>query len=206
MQKIVRLFKEEAKMLQEILNSNPELMDCYEAIMNLRNCPNSVKSSSLNILSRGDMENSFLNKFKGILSDDYMNLPIRLSSLLIRLKYNIIDDGFLRLCKIAIVDDIDETLLDVKDNNDLKNLILSYEYWLTANEDWKEKDDIAKKWLESNRAIWINPKIVSFEMVHFHEKIENFTNLIKLLSDVKSYDKYFLLRKEVIDDFFNKLR
>lgn len=188
--KAIEQFDNDVDEFHKYVSKNRALSDCADAIMALRNLDYVKRTNALNVLCYGDITGSFLDDFACVLNvDEYMRVPNALSRLLAKLEYNIVDDGYLRLCKIGI--------------NDLCNpvYLTSYNYFLSTNENWEKRLDIANEWLNRQGGRWIKPKAVSIEMVWFGN-IENFIALLKILGNVDNYSKLSLLKGNCIEDFF----
>ena len=204
--KAIEQFDNDVDAFHQYVSKNRALSECADAIMALRNLGETERTNALNVLCYGDIVGSFLDDFACVLNgDEYMRVPNALSRLIGKLEYNIVDDGYLRLCKLGVIDDFSKK---VSSSNDLVKpecCPTSYNYFLSTNENWEKQLDVANEWLKRQGGIWINPEVVSFEMVWF-ENIENFTALLKILGSTNNYNKLSMLKNNIIEKFFKSRR
>ncbi len=186
--------------LNDLICKKPVFKPLLEAIVHIREHLSEAKIYDIGgILFRGDAHASFLDYFEPILNpDEHLVYPKSLCELFNGLSYNILDDGYLRICRIEVFDDCNIS----QKNTHITELNTTIKCFLTTQENWDKQEDVGQQWLDRHGNFWLNPKMVSFKMDCF-ETIERFTDFMKLLGK-KSNWKSLGFNFSVLDTLFFK--
>lgn len=182
--KAIEQFDNNVDELNNLISRRPIFKPLLKEIVHIRECASEARLYDTGqILYGGAGARTFLDYFMPVLNpNEHLIYPRSLCQLFNALLYNILDDGYLRICKIEILDDIQTfhsgkrfPVLPTK-NPEAKTMC-----FLTTEEKFgDEMADIGKNWLKRNEGMWINPQIVSFKIDWFGT-IERFTDFMRLL-------------------------
>ena len=200
--KATEQYEREEQEYYDYLRNHPHMKECAKAILYLReNLPKFEKWDVMNILYNYEMEgDTFLSDFSTIMDvNEFMRLPKALVSMLSSIEYNIVDDGYLHLYEIQVVNDI-KSLCKEKT---LKNKA-SFHYVLSAIEPTSAKNTYGKKWLSRHEFMFVNPKYKCSKDTWF-KTVDNFVEFLKILSDTKNYTKNGYVKESVLKKYFKNL-
>ena len=183
----VKQLENDWESLQKLFERKTDKKEVYDrivkALLKLREFTESQKFTLGSILY--GKNGSCLNDFSSIInSGEWMRLPGALEYILWALEYNIEDDGFLRLMRLEILDDIDST---VDFEHEKSYNYREIQYFLSTEED-EEYQEIAKNWFKAESTVgFINPVLVSAKLNWFGN-LEKFADFLELLADKKNWD------------------
>jgi len=170
--------------LQDTLRKTHESQRLADAIMNLRSLTEDNKFTLAKILC--DTAASFLSDFSVIFDTaEFIRLPNTLDSLITFLRYNILDDGYIRIVKAVIEEDIGKKIKTSK-------------FFLTTDED-TDPIELAMRKLEKDvRLGFDDPKLISVKRTYFGQ-VEKFTRMLEVFGDEDNWDGFDFIGEDKLE-------
>ena len=175
--------------LQDTLWENPESQRLAEAILKLRGMPDDVKFTLSEMLC-DTVPASFLRDFKGIFdAHEFIRLPNALDSLITLLRYNILDDGYLRMVKAVIEEDIGD------------RKIKTSKFFLTTDEDTDPIKLTIRKLEREGTLGFFDPKLISVKRTCFGQ-VEKFVGMLEVLGGKDHWDGFDFIGEDQLEPLF----
>jgi len=175
--------------LQDTLWENPESQRLADAIMNLRSLVEDSKFTLSEILC-DNVPASFLRDFNVIFdTNEFIRLPNTLDSLITHLRYNILDDGYIRIIKAVIEEDIEI------------RKIKTSKFFLTTDEDTDPIELTIRRLKQDGTLGYINPKLISVKRTYFGQ-VEEFTRMLEVFGDKENWDGFDFIGEDKLEPLF----
>ena len=208
--KATEQYENEVQGYYDYLRNFPEMQECAEAILHLRHKMKNQHFDIVNVLYNDKCKNessTYLCNFGTVMdNDEHMLLPRAMTSLLSDLHHSILDDGFICLYEVCVMEDIRGLFKDERKGppKTLQNKTVFYYFLSTDDNSLSDKEKYGKEWLSWNEYRFINPIFESARCEYFGT-VGKFVELLRILGDKKSYDKNDYLKEEAIKPYFDAL-
>lgn len=175
--------------LQDTLWEDPESQRLADAILKLRDMKENAKFTLSGILC-DTVPASFLRDFKVIFdTNEFILLPSTLDSLITRLRYSILDDGYVRIIKAVIEEDIKV------------RKIKTSKFFLTTDEDADPIKLTIRKIKEDGTLGYINPKLISVKRTYFRQ-VEEFIKMLEAFTNKDNWDGFDFIGEDTLESLF----
>lgn len=148
---------------------------------------------------------SFLDDFHQIINkEEFLKLPHVLDNLITRLRYNILDDGYLRLMKLDILDDVDSksNMQEwLKQNNKTMNRT-AIRYFLYTGE-WSDVKEIAESKMKTSfDSDFFNPILTSVK-TNWFSSLDEFRSFLEVLVDPQNWASFEFTGFDKVEKLMN---
>ena len=175
--------------LQDTLWENPESQRLADAMLKLREMSEDAKFTLSEILC-DTVPVSFLRDFNVIFdTNEFIRLPNALDFLIIHLRYNILDNGYVRIIKAVIEEDI------------RVRKIKTSKFFLTTDEDTDPIVLTIRRLNQDGTLGYINPKLISVKRTYFGQ-VEEFTRMLEVFGDKENWDGFDFIGEDKLEPLF----
>lgn len=182
--------QDEWNKLQDTLLENPDSQRLADAIMNLRSLSEDSKFTLSEILC-DTVPVSFLEDFRIIFNvNEFSRLSSALDSLITQLRYSILDDGYIRIFKAVIEEDLCIGGKKIE-RSKLK-------FFLTTDEDSDPIELTVRKVKQNATLGYLNPKLVSVKRAYFGQA-EKFTRMLEVFGDKNNWDMFDFIGEDKLE-------
>ncbi len=172
--------------LQDTLWEDPDAQRLADAMLKLREMTEDAKFTLSEILCDTDSA-SFLRDFSVVFNaNEFIRLPNTLNSLITNLRYSILDDGYIRIVKADIEEDIEI------------RKIKTSKFFLTTDEDTDPVELTIRRLKQDGTLGYINPKLISVKRAYFGQ-VEEFTRMLEVFGDEENWDGFDFIGEDKLE-------
>ena len=201
--KAMKQFEKDWFELEDTFWDDPTTKDLADTMMKIRDL-DGEQCFTLSRMICGEPY-SFLDDFHHIINkEEFLKLPHVLDNLITRLRYNILDDGYLRLMKLDILDDVDSksNMKEwLKQNNKTMNRT-AIRYFLYTAECSDVKEIAESKMKAGFGSDFFNPILTSVK-TNWFGSLDEFRSFLEILVDSQNWASFEFIGFDKVEKLMN---